>query len=177
LSGCGSSPATHYYTLSAVPEQVASRPSGQNLAIGRITVAKTLDRPQIARRLGSNELEFAEFDRWASGLDDQIRHALAEDLSAELGTIVAPSVSASPAPTTQIIDIAFDRFEADRSGTISLVARWSDGMTGSQNRQEREEIVTSPSEGGDSTGVAAAMSKAVATLAHRIATSLPKVPN
>ena len=39
-----------------------------------------LDRPQIARRLGPNQLEYAENERWAGPLDDMIRRVLAADL-------------------------------------------------------------------------------------------------
>jgi uncharacterized lipoprotein YmbA len=174
VAGCAS-PATHYYTLSAMPEQVAARSANRDVAIGRISVAKTLDRPQIARRAGSNELQFAEYDRWASGLDDQIRQALTDDLSAEFGTLVASSTHGRDNPPT-IVSVEVDKFEADQSGTVSLSARWSAAVPDSPGGQERQENITSPSQGADSAGVARAMSEAVATLAHRIANSIESGP-
>ena len=75
-----------------------------------------LDRPQIARRLGPNQLDYAEYDRWAGPLDEMIRRVLAVDLRPRLpaGTALIDNDSLASADLTIAIDIR--SFDADKSG-------------------------------------------------------------
>ncbi len=83
VSACGSSPPSHYYELERAAR--SDRPRSRlgpmrTVALGEVKLPGALDRPQIARQIGPNQLEYAESDRWAGPLDEMARRVLAEDL-------------------------------------------------------------------------------------------------
>ena len=174
LAGCGSSPPSKFYVLTADPvPQRAGAVATNTVAIGRVTLPGALDRPQIARRRGANEIVFSEEERWAGPLDDMMRRVLADDLAARLpaGVMLVES-SAKPAPGVTIaLDVS--RFDADESGAVTLAARWEAiGRNGAPLGAPRESIIVEPGSGKDAAAVAATMSRAVAALAARIAAGL-----
>jgi uncharacterized lipoprotein YmbA len=175
LAGCGSSPPSKFYVLTAdpVPPRAGAAAAGNTVALGRITLPGALDRPQIARRRGGNEIVFSEAERWAGPLDDMMRRVLADDLAARLpaGVMLVES-SAKPAPGVTIaLDVS--RFDPDESGSVTLTARWEAlGPNGAPLGAPRESTIVEPGSGSGAVAVAATMSRAVAALAARIATGL-----
>ncbi len=126
LAACGSSPPSRYYVLSAQPDPAAVRQiggSGRTLALGAVKLPGALDRPQIARQLGPNQLEYAETDRWAGPLDDMTRRVLAADLRPLL-----------PAGTTLVSGRFVERGRADGRGRSDAVRRRQD-RTGEARRK------------------------------------------
>ena len=175
LAGCGSSPPSKFYVLTAdpVPQRAGGSAAGNTVALGRITLPGALDRPQIARRRGGNEIVFSEEERWAGPLDDMMRRVLADDLAARLpaGVMLIESSAKPPPGVTIALDVS--RFDADESGTVTLVARWEAlGPTGRPLGTPRESTIVEPGSGKDAAAVAATMSRAVAALAARIAGGL-----
>ena len=84
-AGCASDP-THYFTLTPTATATTSA-SKLSVAVGPVSVPATVDRAQIVvSSSGSNQLTFDEFNRWASPLQDNLAHVVAEDLVALLGT-------------------------------------------------------------------------------------------
>jgi uncharacterized lipoprotein YmbA len=175
LAACSSAPS-NYYVLSAQPDPVRPVPAGfsrTTVAIGAIMLPGALDRPQIARRLGPNQLDYAEYDRWAGPLDEMIRRVLAADLRSRLptGTVLIDSDSLPAADLTIAIDIR--SFDADKSGRVTLNASW-------EILNKNAKIVGIPSDailvespaGSDTAAVAATMSRAVAVLAGNIASGI-----
>jgi uncharacterized lipoprotein YmbA len=113
--------------LTAQWDSVALRQVGrpwQTVAIGAVRLPGALDRPQIARRLGPNQLEYAESDRWAGPLDDMTRRILSADLRTLLpaSTTMVADDSSAPADMTIAIDVL--RFDADKVGRVALDASW-----------------------------------------------------
>ena len=165
LTACGSSPPSHYYELSAQPDPAPVAPTGypmRTVAIGEVKLPGALDRPQIARQIGPNQLEYAESDRWAGPLDDMVRRVLAADLRPLLpaGTALVASDSSAPAGLTVAVEVS--RFDADKAGRVTLKPagrRWT-RMARSPAPRARLTIVE-PASGSDSAAVAAAMSRAV----------------
>jgi len=174
LAGCGSSPPSKFYVLTADPvPQRAGAVATNTVALGRVTLPGALDRPQIARRRGANEIVFSEEERWAGPLDDMLRRVLAEDLAARLpaGVMLVESSAKPPPGATIALDVS--RFDADESGTVTLAARWEAiGGNGTSLGAPRESTIVEPGSGKDAGSVVAAMSRAVAALAARIATGL-----
>ena len=175
LTGCGSSPPSHFYVLTAdpVPQRAAPVASVNTVALGRITLPSALDRPQIARRRGGNEIVFSEEERWAGPLDDMMRRVLADDLAARLpaGVMLVESSAKPPPGVTIALDVS--RFDADESGAVTLTVRWEAlGRNGAPLGAPRESTVVEPGSGGGGAAVAATMSRAVAALAARIAAGL-----
>jgi uncharacterized lipoprotein YmbA len=174
LAGCGSSPPSKFYVLTADPvPQRAGAVATNTVALGRVTLPGALDRPQIARRRGANEIVFSEEERWAGPLDDMMRRVLADDLAARLpaGVMLVESSAKPPPGATIALDVS--RFDADEAGTVTLVARWEAiGRNGAALGAPRESTIVEPGSGKDAAAVVAAMSRAVAALAARIATGL-----
>jgi uncharacterized protein len=174
LAAC-SSPPSRYYVLSAQSEATAD-PAGvvsTTVAIGAIKLPGALDRPQIARRVGPNQFEYAEYERWAGPLDEMIRRVLTADLRPRLppGDVLIDNDSASPAKLTIEIDVL--RFDADKSGQVTLEASWEQlGRNGAVVGVPGNARIVEPGSGSDAAAVAAAMSHAVADLAVRIASGI-----
>jgi uncharacterized lipoprotein YmbA len=174
LAGCGASPPSKFYVLTADPVPPRAGAAAANtVALGRVTLPGALDRPQIARRRGANEIVFSEEERWAGPLDDMLRRVLADDLAARLpaGVMLVESSAKPPPGVTIALDVS--RFDADESGTVTLAARWEAiGRNGASLGAPRESTIVEPGSGKDAAAVVATMSRAVAALAARIATGL-----
>jgi uncharacterized lipoprotein YmbA len=173
LAGCGASPPSKFYVLTADPvPQRAWTAAVKTVALGRVSLPGALDRPQIARRKAGNEIVFSEEERWAGPLDDMVRRVLADDLAARLPAGVSLIESAaSPPGVTLAVEVS--RFDADESGAVTLTARWETlGPTGAPFRPASESTIVEPGSGKDAAAVATTMSRAVAALAARIAAGL-----
>lgn len=85
LSGCAQSPQARFYTLTPLAQQGVqaqlSTKSPISVNIIPVEIPDYLNRPQIVTRSGQNELQLAEFDRWAGSLPDNIAAVMAENLS------------------------------------------------------------------------------------------------
>jgi uncharacterized lipoprotein YmbA len=176
VSGCGTSPDTRFYVLSAA--QAPARPlAGQArviaLGVGPVELPEYLDRPQIVTRTGQNELRLAEFDRWAEPLKDSVSQALAENLAAYLPS---RKVAAYPWKRSAQLDyqlvVKVIRFEG-AGGESVLNVRWSvssgDGKTELLVRESR---YAEPAAGTDYRAMVAAMSRALARFSRDVAEAL-----
>ena len=86
-AGCGSSPASHFYTLSAAPPpSPAAAAVDLSVLVGPVSVPLAGDRPQIVVAVSPNQVSLDEFNRWASPLANNIARVVAENLAAMLGT-------------------------------------------------------------------------------------------
>jgi len=174
LSGCASSPDTRFFTLDEVGPAAAVPASSRAvipLQLDRIAIPAELDRPQIVRRTGADQLDIAGTDRWAGPLDDILNRVLREDLAARLppGSLIVAGEASPQAVRHVTVDI--DRFEGDLAGHVVLAVRWAvaSGDLSGQRRTDRIELdATSP----DLPNVVAAMSRAVSVLSDHIAQSV-----
>lgn len=98
LGGCASSPSSSFYTLTPMVEGPAGeldlRGGPLALGLGPVSFPRFLDRPQVVRRQGSNQLAVDEFHRWGGSLEDDFLRVLAENLARLLQTsrvLVFPS--------------------------------------------------------------------------------------
>ena len=176
LAGCGASEHSRFYVLTenpAVLARVTVDPPITTVALGAVKLPAALDRPQMARRLNSDEISYSEYDRWAGPLDDMVRRVLIADLDGRLapGVALIESNSASAANLTIAVDVI--RFDADAAGLVTLNARWEIlGRAGSLVGPPHDAMIVEPGSGRDAEAVAATMSRAVADLAAHIAASL-----
>ena len=175
LAAC-SSPPSKYYVLSAQPDPGRPMLAGSartTVAIGAIKLPGALDRPQIVRRLGPNQLDYAEYDRWAGPLDEMIRRVLAADLRPRLpaGTVLIDNDSSASADLTIAIDVR--SFDADKSGRVILDASWETlDKNGKVVGTPSDAKIVEPAAGSDTAAVAATMSHAVGALAGNIASGI-----
>ena len=176
LVGCGASEHSRFYVLTedlAAATHVATMSPAMTIALGAVQLPAALDRPQMARRLNSDEISYAEYDRWAGPLDEMVRRVLIADLDGRLapGMVLIENNPASPASRTIAVDIL--RFDADAAGLVTLKARWEVlGRAGSPVGIPHDAMIVKPGSGRDAEAVAATMSGAVADLATQIAASL-----
>jgi uncharacterized protein len=176
LAACSSSPPSHYYVLSTQSDPAAVRRighPGRTVAVGAVKLPGVLDRPQIARRLGPNQLEYAESERWAGPLDDMTRRALSTDLVPMLPASTTMITDDAPTPADMTIAIEMTRFDADKEGRVALDASWEVlDKNGKVVVFPREEKIVEPGIGPDAAAVAATMSRALARFADNIAAGI-----
>jgi uncharacterized lipoprotein YmbA len=122
-------------------------------------------------RAGENQLELAEFDRWAEPLQNNLSRVLVLNLSTLLSTdrvALHPWNRSTPMDYQVIVDVG--RFEAGTAGATSLLARWS--IVDAADRKilrVRKSSFSEPIADGGYEATVASMSRAVAALSREIA--------
>src|SRR5580658_7436380 len=84
---------TQYYVLTPMTDpattpitQTAGMPANISIGLGPIHIPDYLDRSQIVTRSAGNAIKLSETDRWAEPLGAGFGQAMAQDLTAILGT-------------------------------------------------------------------------------------------
>jgi hypothetical protein len=135
LGGCGHSPPTRFFTLAAVrPDGARGTFAGAPLQVRAVHIPAVLDRPERVVGRSAQQLDIIQTQQWAGPLDDMIRRALTQDLSAQLppGMVVSASVPAPPGTRAVVIDI--QEFQPEAGGNVVLDASWV-LLGGAQNTQ------------------------------------------
>jgi uncharacterized protein len=167
-AGCGSTPASRFYTLSAANAPAATS-SNLSMVVGPVSVPAVVDRPQIVVTTGPNQVRLEDFNRWASPLQNNISRVVAENLVAMLG---APRVTLSQslgADADYRAAIEVQTFESAPGEAATLDAVWTvrrtkDGRTETGRTTVREAL---QEKGYDA--LAAAHSRGLARLSRDIA--------
>jgi uncharacterized protein len=173
--GKGTAEPTRFYLLDSLAESGAGRGgSGPSVGLGPVTIPEYLKRPHLATRGGGQEIEFAEFARWAEPLEEGVSRVLRENLSALLES---ERVYAEPRRTTVPPDfrILLDvlRLDARLGREAVLEARWTllagDGKELAAPRRSRfREAV----QGKDYSAAVAAKSRALEALSRELAAAV-----
>ncbi len=128
LAGCGSSPVTHFYTLSpAAAPAPAAAAAGQapTVAIGAVQMPDGLDRPQIVLRGAGNQVSFSEFERWLGAPKDEIAQAVADGLRQALGgaSVYAYPTSAGVGADVDVL-LYVQRFDSALGEAATVEVLW-----------------------------------------------------
>ena len=179
---------SRYYTLSAVSDAPAERPSASPrqtgtggdivYGLGPIKLPTYLDRHEIATRISPTEISYSPTDRWAEPLSTTVASVLLQDLSALLATDrIVPYPWLDNVKADYQIAISIVRFESDAAGASQLTARWAirDVRTAAYV-VTKETSLTSPSHSGDGSAKAAALSAMLGDLSQEIAAALRSLP-
>jgi hypothetical protein len=183
-AGClgGPSAPTKFYTLMpvAAPDgtgRSAAADLAVTVGVGPVILPAYLDRSQIVTRRGPDELDLAEFDRWAGPLDDNIQGVVAQDLATLLQT---DRIALFPWPKRRsvarqvVVDVL--RFDGTPGGDVSLDARWRIlGSDGGELMVKRLSL-TEATGGPGYARLVAAMSRAVSGLSRDVAAALRALP-
>lgn len=171
-AGCGTSPPSRFYTLgpTAAP---ASSTSTLVVAVGPVTIPAVVDRPEFVVNTGPNEVKIDDFNRWASPLQDNLTRAIADNLSALLGTsrvIRFPQPIAVEPDYRVVVEVR--TFESTPGDAATLDAVWTvrrskDGRTQTGRTTAREPVAD---KGYDA--LAAAHSRAAARASKDIADAI-----
>ncbi|HTW71256.1 MAG TPA: PqiC family protein [Acetobacteraceae bacterium] len=175
LAGCGSSPATHFYTLVPQPPAHADPVVSPKLPLqlGRITLPVTLDRLGLVTFGPGTAVSVSDQDRWAAPLKDLVRSVLTSDLRQRLGAsrVLDPGV-AVPGGRVLIVALDVQRFAADHSGEVVLAADWTLVRAAGNSQQVlgvHRVTLRAPAGSTRGNAVSAAMSNLLGELADRIA--------
>ncbi len=85
LLGCGSTPASKYYLLSAQAKKIPSGTS-PSVGVGPIEIPEYLNRHAMVYNREGNRLHIASFERWAEPLDSSILRVIRLNLASTLNT-------------------------------------------------------------------------------------------
>jgi len=169
--GCGPSPTARFYTLDATAAADGRPAVPHAIVVGPVSIPPAVDRPQLVVAVAPNQVTVDEFNRWAAPLDDSIARAVAGDLAVLLGA----SVAAAPAPgftATHRVTLDVQRFDSVPGDGVTVEALWAirpiAGGAGRSGRSLAREPI--PSKGVDA--VAAAHSRALATISADIANAI-----
>ena len=168
-AGCGSTPPSRFYTLSAA-NAPATTPSKLSVAVGPVSVPAVVDRPQIVVTTGPNQVRLEEFNRWASPLQNNIARVVAENLVSMLGT---PRVTLSSQTLSVDADyravIEVQGFQSSLGEAASLDAVWTVGRTKDGKAETGRTTVREAVQEKNYDALAAAHSRALARLSRDIA--------
>jgi uncharacterized lipoprotein YmbA len=182
LAGCSSTPPTRFYKLNSLPGGQQENPAallGMDIAIGvgPVELPEFLDRPQIVTRKSQNQLEIAEFHRWAASFPRDFSRVLAKNISTLLPTdrvAVYPWEDAF-SPTYQVkLDV--EQFDGQLGERVLLRVIWS--LVGQEGKKElvvRKTLIEEPVLTNDYEGLVAAQSNALATLSREIVEEIRKL--
>lgn len=84
VTACANAPSVQFYVLEPLSQTSASTiaSTGQrSIGIGPVSVPALLERKQIITRHGGNAVQIAEFQQWASSLQDNLLQALTRNIS------------------------------------------------------------------------------------------------
>jgi hypothetical protein len=171
-AACRASAPSRFYTLDSLAAADGAPPASYTVAVGPVSIPASVDRAQFVVQVAPNRVEIDEFNRWVAPLDDSVARAVAGNLVTLLGT---PDVAATPlanfAPTYRVT-IAVQRFDSMPGDAVLVDAMWTvraaaDGATRSGRTVARE-----PVQGASYDGLAAAHSRALATVSGDIAAAI-----
>jgi uncharacterized protein len=173
LTGCASSPQSHFYTLSPASKPAAAAAGNYSVSVGPVAIPAAVDRPQIVVRVGPNQVDIDEFNRWASPLQNDIARVVAENLVLMLGI---PDVTVFPQTTaagaTYRVAISVLRFDSVPGGAATLDAVWTvRGAKADQSRTGRTTLSV-PTQGGGYAPLVSAHSLALEKLSTDVAEAI-----
>jgi uncharacterized lipoprotein YmbA len=168
VGACSSTPPTRFYTLSdTAPEAAPPAGIGWVRVVG-VTIPGEIDRPELVRRIGPNQLSIAGFDRWAAPLDQTIWRALSDDIARRVP---------NPSPGRQYsVSVDIHEFYGDGSCNVTLRAAWTLKQSPAQNAQPVNEEIQVPSSGACTATLPATMSIALGQLSDRIIAGVARMP-
>ncbi len=168
-TGCATTPASRFYTLSAAAAP-ARTSSNLSLTVGPVSVPAVVDRPQIVVDMGANQVRLEEFNRWAAPLSENIARVVADNLARMLGTPrvnLLAQTSSADADYRAAVDVQSFQSAPGKAATLDaiwFVRRTADGKVETGRTTVRETVQEN---GYDA--LAAAHSRAIARLSQDIA--------
>lgn len=179
LAGCAGSPQVRYYTLTApLSPSETPPPAVGNFAIDVVSVSvpAQVDQPQLMLRSGSGQLTAQYSERWSSPLPDELRNALSDTLTRQLGVPDIRQLAAAPGQQVWRVQVDVQRFDVSTAGPAVIDATWRvrplQGGGGGLLCRNRVEVPVAASTGQGLDAVVAAQQKAVVLLGLTIASAV-----
>ena len=126
LAGCAAPDPVRHYVLSPETGQPVAQLGGAMVpGVGPVSLPRHLDRPEVVRRLSSNQLTFQPLEQWAEPLDEMVLRILTQTLQHDLGLHQAESFPWSGrSGVTHQVSLDVLTFGHAPDGTVRLEARW-----------------------------------------------------
>lgn len=172
LASCRS-PDPFLYTLAPV-RGVPRAGAPALVELRRPGIAGYLDRSEIVRANTPYQLQMRDGERWGEPFGDMVARVLAEDLNNRLpGTSVFTSTGAITADAGARVELDLQRFDADASGQVKLLAQVAVTRGGNRAAAKAQtiRITVTPASSATSDYVAA-LSRALGEAADQIAALL-----
>ena len=180
--GEGTQEATRYYVLSPLSTselktEVLDDQKSVAIGLGPVTFPEYLNRPQVVVRGSRNQLQIAEFARWAEPLGGNFSRVLVENLSALLSTDrIVPYPRKKSMPTDYQVTVDVIRFDGTPGEKASLVVRWTVlGDDGEKVLQKKKSSLSEPTDGQGYEALVSAESRLVTALSREIAAAINAV--
>ncbi len=170
-AGCSTAPA-RFYSLASTSVADGTPATSAGVMVGPVTIPASVDQPEFVVQVAPNRVEVDEFNRWVAPLNDSIARAVAGDLVVLLGTPdVASAELANFAPDYRVtIDV--QRFESVQGEAATVEAVWTvRKLAGGETRSGRT-VAREPVQGQGFDALAAAHSRAIATMSGDIAAAI-----
>lgn len=180
--GEGTHDATKFYVLSPLStSEVKTEVPGDTkpvaIGLGPVTFPEYLNRPHIVARSSGNQLQMAEFARWAEPLVENFSRVFAENLSVLLSTDrIVPYPRKKSMPTDYQVTVDVIRFDGTPGEKASLVVRWTVlGDDGEKVLQKKKSSLSEPTDGQGYEALVSAESRLVTALSREIAAAINAV--
>jgi hypothetical protein len=167
-----SSPDPRYYSI--VTRSGPVLPAGPKIVrVKDVGIASYLDRREIVRSSESYRLEIMSNDWWGEPLANMLSRVLVLELSQRLpGSSVYGESGAINADENASVGVNIQRLDADRAGTLILIAQVAVDFNRPRRTAARNFNITRTPPTPDISGLVAAISDAIGELADGIATLL-----
>jgi len=175
LSAC-SSPSSTFYRLASDPtaEKASADLPDLSVGVGPVVMPTYVEGPQIATLSGKHVVQLNEFHRWAEPLTTAVPHAIAEDLSALLGTdrvATFPNTHWSRFDVHVVINVS--QFGGSLGGDCVLTARYALVRSAGGEVLLADRFSSSAKTANDSyAAMVAAMNRCLGEFSRAIATDL-----
>jgi uncharacterized lipoprotein YmbA len=172
LQACGSSPEPVLYTLAVRPGPVLTR-GPRIVQVRDVGLPGYLDRKEIVRSTDDLKLDVRANAWWGEPLGGMLGRTIVLELSQRLpgSQIYSESGSITMDPYATV-GIDFQRFDADKAGTVILLAQVAIQFNRPTRTASRNFSISKPVPTADTPGHVAAMSDALGELSDGVATLL-----
>ena len=181
-SGCGGTKPSRFYMLQSAQdvEEYSGAGSGKDVVLfGLMPVALPdyVRRPQIVTHVGEHEMEYADYDRWAEPLVDNLTRVIVGSVREQLdGVLFINYPWVANVEIDYRLHLEFDQFDIYDDGNAILVASWALGVGrgGEWRRYGYARLVETFEEDkkADYTARVAALNRLVDRLSEKLSTDI-----
>jgi uncharacterized lipoprotein YmbA len=175
LAACSSTPPTKFYKLNSLPTAQQENPAAHlgediSIGVGPVEFPEFLNRPQIVTRKSQNQVEIAEFHRWAGSFPRDFSRVLAMNISILLPTDrVAVYPWGEQFSPTYRIKLDVEQFDGRLGERVVLDVTWMVAdQEGTNKLLVRRSLIEEPVPDNNYEALVVAESNALATLSRII---------
>jgi uncharacterized lipoprotein YmbA len=138
-----------YLQLSDSPDETEAVLEDPAIAIGPSSLARHLDQPRMVTYREDNEIVYADYERWAEPLDDNLRRLLVAILN-QVPEIPRAGLQRQVGPSAEYtVPFQVIRFGTTQDGNAILQVSWSVNSSGPSSPVAAERTFQRPAEGED----------------------------